>query len=310
MIELNPVSKVIVPAPPKSDVAALEDDERGKALTRSELAAFLAAVNGDWRMFFEFLTVTGLRIGEAVGLTWENVVLGGGEPRIKVREQIHKGKRKRYLKSEKGAREIPLSPEWVDRLMVHRRDTFQGSRSPVFASATGTPLVPSNVYRRVLAPAAIDAGLYVQVGPAADNRNLRSVTIGRSARRHLAEPSGGRALCGRAGAMEAATEGAGPVCQLCEEAARKRGRQGKKTAIAFHAFRHTCASLLFDEGRNIKQVSEWLGHSDPGFTLRTYISLLDDGLGEGINVPVVAPDDASDLHGVYLGVNPNEKSAA
>jgi integrase len=49
--------------------------------------------------------------------------------------------------------------------------------------------------------------------------------------------------------------------------------------VSFHTFRHTCASLLFDQGRNVKQVQEWLGHADPGFTLRTYVHLLDDGLG-------------------------------
>ena len=47
-----------------------------------------------------------------------------------------------------------------------------------------------------------------------------------------------------------------------------------------HTFRHTCASLLFAEGKNVKQVQEWLGHADPGFTLRTYVHLLDDGLGD------------------------------
>jgi integrase len=49
--------------------------------------------------------------------------------------------------------------------------------------------------------------------------------------------------------------------------------------VSFHAFRHTCASLLFAEGKNIKQIQTWLGHADPAFTLRTYIHLLDDGVG-------------------------------
>jgi integrase len=39
------------------------------------------------------------------------------------------------------------------------------------------------------------------------------------------------------------------------------------------------ASLLFENGKNVKQVSEWLGHADPSFTLSTYIHLLDDGIG-------------------------------
>jgi integrase len=50
--------------------------------------------------------------------------------------------------------------------------------------------------------------------------------------------------------------------------------------IGFHTFRHTCASLLFEPGKDVKQVQEWLGHSDPGFTLRTYVHLMDEGLGE------------------------------
>ena len=49
--------------------------------------------------------------------------------------------------------------------------------------------------------------------------------------------------------------------------------------VSFHSFRHTCASLLFESGKDIRQVSEWLGHSDPAFTLRTYVHLMDDGLG-------------------------------
>lgn len=49
---------------------------------------------------------------------------------------------------------------------------------------------------------------------------------------------------------------------------------------SFHSCRHTCASMPFEEGwRNVKQVAEWLGHADPAFTLRTYVHLLDDGVG-------------------------------
>lgn len=53
----------------------------------------------------------------------------------------------------------------------------------------------------------------------------------------------------------------------------------KMPRVSFHAFRHTCASLLFANGKNIKQIQTWLGHADPAFTLRTYIHLLEDGVG-------------------------------
>jgi integrase len=43
-----------------------------------------------------------------------------------------------------------------------------------------------------------------------------------------------------------------------------------------HALRHYYASVLLDGGESIKTVSERLGHSDPGFTLRTYTHLLPD----------------------------------
>src|SRR4029450_4748465 len=48
----------------------------------------------------------------------------------------------------------------------------------------------------------------------------------------------------------------------------------------FPAFRHTCASILFEGGKSIRQVCDWLGHADPAFTLRTYVHLLDAGLGD------------------------------
>lgn len=48
----------------------------------------------------------------------------------------------------------------------------------------------------------------------------------------------------------------------------------------FHTFRHTVASRLFAEGRNVVQVQRWLGHHSASFTLHTYVHLLDNDLGE------------------------------
>jgi integrase len=54
--------------------------------------------------------------------------------------------------------------------------------------------------------------------------------------------------------------------------------------VTFHAFRHTCASMLFGSEKNIAQVPKWLGHADPAITLRTYVHLLDAGLGDAPSV--------------------------
>lgn len=41
-----------------------------------------------------------------------------------------------------------------------------------------------------------------------------------------------------------------------------------------HALRHFYASVLLDAGENIRALSHYLGHSDPGFTLRVYTHLM------------------------------------
>lgn len=44
-----------------------------------------------------------------------------------------------------------------------------------------------------------------------------------------------------------------------------------------HGLRHFCASTWLTNGVNIKAVSNYLGHSDPGFTLRIYTHLMISG---------------------------------
>jgi integrase len=54
--------------------------------------------------------------------------------------------------------------------------------------------------------------------------------------------------------------------------------KGQRYAAArehgMHALRHFYASVLLDAGENIKALSLYLGHSDPGFTLRVYTHLM------------------------------------
>lgn len=54
--------------------------------------------------------------------------------------------------------------------------------------------------------------------------------------------------------------------------------KGERYAAArehgMHALRHFYASVLLDAGENIKALSLYLGHSDPGFTLRVYTHLM------------------------------------
>jgi integrase len=59
-----------------------------------------------------------------------------------------------------------------------------------------------------------------------------------------------------------------------QPALKAAGVSDSTRADGTHALRHYFASALLDGGESIKAVSEYLGHADPGFTLRTYTHLM------------------------------------
>jgi integrase len=48
----------------------------------------------------------------------------------------------------------------------------------------------------------------------------------------------------------------------------------RSRATGMHALRHFYASALLDAGETIKALASYLGHADPGFTLRVYTHLM------------------------------------
>ncbi len=62
-----------------------------------------------------------------------------------------------------------------------------------------------------------------------------------------------------------------------------------------HALRYHYASVLLDGGVSIRVVSEYLGHHDPGFTLRTYAHLMpesEDRVRDAIDAAHGAPAES------------------
>jgi integrase len=49
-------------------------------------------------------------------------------------------------------------------------------------------------------------------------------------------------------------------------------------SIRLHDARHTCDSVMHMQGVPIAVISQWLGHADPAFTMRTYVHAGKDGL--------------------------------
>jgi integrase len=62
--------------------------------------------------------------------------------------------------------------------------------------------------------------------------------------------------------------------EVWQRALKAAGVVDPTRADGTHALRHYFASALLDGGESIKAVSEYLGHADPGFTLRTYTHLM------------------------------------
>jgi integrase len=61
---------------------------------------------------------------------------------------------------------------------------------------------------------------------------------------------------------------------------------------AFHAFRRTLGSLIHDQGaKTDRQLSDWLGHHDPAFTVREYVGKMDGGLGSAEFLDELVPVD-------------------
>ncbi|MFF0574313.1 tyrosine-type recombinase/integrase [Streptosporangium saharense] len=67
---------------------------------------------------------------------------------------------------------------------------------------------------------------------------------------------------------------------LASSRSRRRGKAQAAREHGMHALRHFYASVLLDAGENIKALSQYLGHSDPGFTFRVYTHLLPSSEGQ------------------------------
>ncbi len=65
-----------------------------------------------------------------------------------------------------------------------------------------------------------------------------------------------------------------PPQDLLNPAPKPGQRFAESPEHGMHALRHFYASVLLDAGEIVKALSEYLGHGDPGFSLRTYTHLM------------------------------------
>ena len=222
LVRSNPARDIDLPHRPA--VSASDDEEDVRALSREQLEMLLRVIPRRHRVFFQLLAATGLRVSEAIALQWRHIELDGSSPHIKVRRGIVRGKLG-PPKTRHSKRDVPISHALVLELRKHRlKSEWGGDDELVFTATNGACVHVGNLRRRVLKPAAEEAGV--------------------------------------------------------------------AWAAGFHSLRHTCASLLFAEGRNAVQVQRWLGHHSAAFTLSTYVHLLDGDLGAPLELSSARVEDA------------------
>jgi integrase len=127
-----------------------------KAPTVEEYGRLIAALPEHWRLLGEFLGETGLRIGEAIALTWADLDLGAS--RVQVRRRFYRG-RFGPPKSKYGRRLVPISEAMGQRLWAERSKRRAHDDAFVFVSARGQMVDHSNFCSRIFKPAAKAAGI-------------------------------------------------------------------------------------------------------------------------------------------------------
>lgn len=127
-----------------------EAQGRERWLAPEEIQAVKAECPADWWPLFATLIRTGMRIGEAQGLVWADVLLREDTGRI----TIHEGERR--VKTSSSVRDVPVSKPLADLLFRHRSRVPSGPRDPVFPN----PLNDYGKARATWRKVCIAAGLH------------------------------------------------------------------------------------------------------------------------------------------------------
>ena len=147
LIPFDPTEKVIPPRPP---------DEEMQILDESQISQLLLAVKGTWYEALVYIAVTtGMRIGELLGLKWDDI--DWGAKTIRVERQLENITREfGSPKTRYGRRVIALGDRALDVLRAHRElqdlmRAAQGSRwqenGLVFPGIYGKPKIYHGLHR-------------------------------------------------------------------------------------------------------------------------------------------------------------------
>lgn len=235
--------------------------ERVEPWTPEIIAAVAAAMPERYRALVVVTAALGLRQGEAFALTVDDIEFLGNDPVVRVRSQVKMLKGAIYVDAPKRgkSRTVPLPATAREALAAHLAkyparpipvpiaapDGPVESRRLVFTTRESKPLNKNYFNVAVWKPALVAAAASLK----------EAGVLGVS----------GRVLQGPGDQPGGVLGVSGGVPERALEPNRRNG---------MHILRHSYASLLLDGGVSIRAVAEYLGHSDPGFTLRVYGHLM------------------------------------
>lgn len=123
------------------------DDDIAALLESSELIAGRSGSQYDYSPLLHAAVFTGLRLGELLGLQWQDVEFEASV--LHVRRQYSRTGELAEPKTPKACRRVPLTPKMVALLKKHKVASRHSQEANfVFASNTGGPLSHRNVQRR------------------------------------------------------------------------------------------------------------------------------------------------------------------
>jgi integrase len=136
--------EIIPKSPVKRDLAPVVPSHEKKALTQDQAWKLWDALTGAdtarYRAFYGVLMFTGIRMGEGLGLKWED--LNFQERRITVCRAITRGQ-ETTPKTKKSLRDRPMPEQLYAALLNHRAMShYKAPSDYVFASSTGRPANP------------------------------------------------------------------------------------------------------------------------------------------------------------------------
>jgi integrase len=248
-ITKNPCkAKTVGPPPPPP--------KKVRAWTRPQIVAVRAALPGRFQILADLGVGAGLRQGEAIGLSVEDIDEAAGV--LHVRRQLKKVHNKLVFAPPKGGktRDVPLPRHLAERLRAHLEE-FPALKVTLPWVNPDEPETEKQAEER--APQTHEMVVTaVWKGPVRrDSWNAR-----------YWKP-----------ALVAA--GIIPVREGQEDVAPQSQKFVPSREYGFHCLRHTFASVQLDARESVVSVSNWLGHADASITLKIYAHMMPEADGRG-----------------------------